>query len=219
MRSLAKLAVVGAVAGLLVFPSLSSAAPPKFGLKAGLNVADIHGADVGTLESLFGSSWKAKLGFCGGGFVIFPLSKGMAVQAEALYTQKGAEMSGTIDIGAGPEPFKLYWNTDYLEIPVLFRYGFETKGRLKPFLFAGPALGIKMSAKLKVEAEGESADQDISNFRSTDFGLVFGGGVDIGKISIDFRYTMGLTKLLESEGQTADIKNGVFTLMVGYCFK
>jgi len=219
MKKLVLMAVAGVLAGLLVLPPVSSAAQPKFGLKVGLNSADINGADVGTLESFFGSSWKTKLGFCGGGFVIFPLSKGMAIQAEALYTQKGSEMSGNIDVGAGPEPFKLYWNTDYLEIPVLFKYGFATQGRLKPFLFAGPALGIKLSAKLKVDFEGTSADQDIPSFRSTDFGLVFGGGVDIGKIKVDLRYTLGLTKLLASGGQTADIKNGAFSLMVGYSFK
>ncbi len=219
MKKLVVMITIGALAGLLLLPPTASAVPPKFGLKAGVNLADINGADVGALESFFGSSWKSKVGFCGGGFVIFPLSKGMAIQAEALYTQKGAKMSGTIDVGAGPEPFKLYWNTDYMEIPVLFRYAFGTAGNLKPFLYAGPSLGIKVSAKLKVEAQGISEEENIEAFRSTDFGLVFGGGVDIGKIAVDLRYTLGLTKLLASEGETADIKNGVFSLMVGYSFK
>jgi len=219
MRRLFVMAVACAVAGLLMLPQVSSAAPPKFGLKAGLNSANLSGADVGTLETAFGSSWGSKLGFCGGGFIVFSLSKAMAIQAELLYTQKGAKMSGTIDLGAGPEPFKLYWNADYIEIPVLFTYSFETAGKVKPALFVGPALGIKASGKLRVEAQGASAEEDIPDLRSTDFGLVFGGGVDIGKIRVDLRYTLGFTKLLESGGETADIKNGAFTLMVGYTFK
>ncbi len=219
MKKLTALAVACAVAGLLLLPQVSSAAQPKFGLKVGLNSADITGADLAAFESLFEAPFKPKIGFCGGGFVVFALSKGMAIQVEALYTQKGAKAEGMIDLGAGPEPFTVSWNTDYIEIPVLFKYVFETKGNLKPVLFAGPSVAFKMTAKLKASVQGQSDEMNIPGFKSTDFGLVFGGGLDIGpKIRVDLRYILGLTKLVDMDGTTADIKNGVFSLMVGYAF-
>jgi hypothetical protein len=214
MRKWVLMAVAGTLAGLLLFPQVSSAAQPKFGLKVGLNSADLNGGDVSIFEEEFGPM-KSKIGFCGGGFVVFGLSKGMAIQVEALYTQKGS----TFDIDVDGETVDLNWETDYIEIPVLFKYTFETKGKVVPVLFAGPSVAFKMTAKLKATFMGTSKSSDIPGFKSTDFGLVFGGGLDIGpKFRVDLRYIMGLTKLLDMDGETADIKNGVFSLMIGYAF-
>ena len=216
MRKWAVMAVAGAVAGLLLLPPVSSAAETRFGLKIGLNLADLHGADLALLESeVFDAPFKTKLAFCGGGFITFNLSNTMAIQAEALYTMKGSKLEAVV----GTETVTLSWITDYLEIPLLFKVMIPTKGRVQPFLFVGPALGIKLTGKLKAEGGGQSAEQTIEGLKSTDFGLVLGGGVDIGpKIRADFRYTLGLTKLIEEAGESLDIKNGVFSFMVGYAF-
>lgn len=214
MKKLTVMAVVCAVAGLLLLPQVSSAAQPKFGLKVGVNMADLTGGDVASYTEMFGPV-KSKVAFCVGGFVVFGLSKGMAVQVEALYTQKGADFDMAVDA----DTVTVHWNTDYIEIPVLFKYTFETKGNLKPVLFVGPSVAFNMSAKVKASYQGQSEEMDIPGFQSTDFGLVFGGGLDIGpRIRVDLRYTMGLTKLIEYEGETGDIKNSVFSLMVGYAF-
>jgi len=47
-----------------------------------------------------------------------------------------------------------------------------------------------------------------STLKSVDFGIVAGAGVDIKKISLDVRYTMGLSKL-EQPSSALDLKNGV----------
>jgi Outer membrane protein beta-barrel domain len=215
MKKLGMMAVAGALAGLLFLPMTSSAAEMRGGLKIGLNLADLNGADIATFETEFGAPWKSKLAFCGGGFITFSLSKTMAIQAEALYTMKGARLETTVDT----QDVEVSWNTSYLEIPVLFKLMIPAKGRIQPSLFAGPALAIKLSGKLKVEAGGASAEQSIPGIKSTDLGLVLGAGADIGlKIRVDLRYTLGLTKMIEIDGVTSDIKNGVFSLMVGYAF-
>ena len=215
VKKLAVMVIAGAVAGFLLFPQVASAAPPTFGLKVGVNLSNLNGSDVATFESEFGPM-KSKIGFCGGGYMVFALSKGMAIQVEALYTQKGSRFDMDVD----GETVVLHWNEDYIEIPVLFKYTFETKGNIKPVLFAGPSVALKMSAKLKASFQGTSEDIDIPGFQSSDIGLVFGGGIDIGpRIRVDLRYTMGLTKLIEIEGQTGNLKNGVFSLMVGYSLK
>ncbi len=214
MRKLVVMMAVGALAGLLLLPPDASAAEPKFGLKIGLNLANLTGSDVASYEDFFGPV-ESKIAFAGGGFVVFELSKGMAIQAEALYTQKGADFDMPVDSTV----VTVHWITDYIEIPVLFRYTIETTGNIKPMLFAGPAVAFKLTSKVKATSGGASEEMDIPGFKSTDFGLVFGGGIGIGKISVDIRYTMGLTKLIEIEGEPGNLKNSVFSLMVGYSFK
>ena len=61
--------------------------------------------------------------------------------------------------------------------------------------------------------------------KSTDFGLVIGAGVDFGlgvpgtgKITLDVRYSLGLSTIADVEGEEVDIKNGAFSLMVGFSF-
>jgi hypothetical protein len=96
-------------------------------------------------------------------------------------------------------------------------------GGAKPFLFAGPVLALKLSGKGKFEYGAESDEEDIEDMKSTDFGLVIGAGVDFGlgvpgtgKMTLDVRYSLGLSTISDFEGE--DIKNGVFSLMVGFSF-
>jgi len=122
------------------------------------------------------------------------------------------------------ETLKLTTKVNYLEIPVLAKLSIPTKGTVKPSLFVGPSLAIKLSSKAKWEYAGESEEEDIEELKSTDFGLVFGGGVDFalgqGKLTIDARYTLGLTKVGEPEEgeEEVDMKNGAISIMVGYSF-
>jgi hypothetical protein len=112
---------------------------------------------------------------------------------------------------------------DYLEIPVLVKIIFPSPGGVNPYLFAGPAVAIKVSGKVKAEFAGESDEEDIEDMKSTDFGLVIGAGVDFGfgalgkgTLSVDIRYSLGLSTISDFEGD--DVKNGAFSLMVGFSF-
>src|SRR5512135_2983573 len=96
MKKLIIAVVAGALAGLLLLPPAASAAQPKFGLKVGLNMDNLTGSDVALYEEFFGPV-ESKIAFAGGGFVVFELSKGMAIQVEALYTQKGADFDMPVD--------------------------------------------------------------------------------------------------------------------------
>lgn len=180
------------------------------GLKAGMNIANIHGDDVEDV-------WDSKIGICAGGFITCSLSGLFAIQPELLFTMKGskAEEAGN----------KVTMKLNYLEIPVLVKLSIPTPGIVKPSLFVGPSLAIKLSAKAKVEFAGESEEEDISEeLKSTDFGLVFGGGIDFGlgrgKLTVDGRYTLGLATTHEPEEgeEEVDMKNGVISIMVGYSF-
>jgi hypothetical protein len=72
---------------------------------------------------------------------------------------------------------------------------------------------------------------DINDYtKSTDFGLVFGGGLDIaagpGAVTLECRYVLGLTEiddgfqeaLEDPDPQKVDAKNHSIMILVGYSF-
>jgi len=193
-----------------LFSSASAQGLSGYGFKVGFNMANLSGDDV--IEGT-----NSKMGFCLGGFVTYSLNEMIALQPEVLYTMKGAKWEEEV-FG---ETLEITWTLDYLEIPILAKIAIPTQGTVKPNLFVGPALGINLRGKAKAELAGETEEVDIEDLKSTDFGLVFGAGVDFGlphsAITVDGRYVMGLSTIDSSE-EKADVKNAVMTFMVGYSF-
>ena len=222
MKRLITIIVTGVLALMFLLPNLSLAAGVKGGIKVGVSIAKLHGDDVAELQDLLGEDLKSRIGFSAGGFITFNINKFFAIQPEVLYTQKGLKIEGDF-LG---ETVTILMKLDYLEIPVLVKIIFPSPGGVKPCVFAGPVLALKLSSKLKVEALGESEEVDIEDVRGTGFGLIIGAGVDfglgasgMGKMTLDVRYSLGLSTVDEVVGGvTTDIKNGVFSLMVGFSF-
>jgi hypothetical protein len=178
------------------------------GLKAGMNLANIHGDDI--------EDSKFKVGFCGGGFVAFGLGKVVVIQPELLYSQKGAKWQEEYIGETGKVTFKF----NYLEMPVFIKMIVPVQGKVKPSFFLGPYFGIMITGpRGELEVDGTTIEEDLEGVKDTDFGVVFGGGLDFvlgkGKIVFDVRYGLGLTTL-DEEG--ADVKNNVFSFLVGYSF-
>ena len=87
-------------------------------------------------------------------------------------------------------------------------------------LFAGPAIGILLSAK-SVADPGEEVDIK-DDAKSTDIGFLAGAGVEYkmesGSVLFDVRYEVGLTTIDKGDGEAADIKNSAISFMAGYGF-
>ena len=179
----------------------------SFGIKAGMNIANMHGDDIGGTQS--------KIGFCGGGFVTFGLGDVFAIQPEILYTQKGWRYEQEFI----PEVYEQTWILHYIEIPLLSKIAIPVKGSVKPNVFVGPYFGVNVSAKERVIFPWETWEDDIADFQDSEFGMVFGVGVDYvlskGKIGFEGRYTLGLTTTSEIGW---DAKNDVISFMLGYSF-
>jgi hypothetical protein len=163
----------------------------SFGVKGGLNMATISGAE--------GAS--SLLAFHMGGFAEFNVSDKFAVQPELLYSMQGAKYSafGT----------SYTTNLNYLIVPVMAKY-FVTDAIS---INAGPQLGILMSAK----SEGIDVKD---GYNTTDFGLNIGGGYNIGdNMMLDLRYNLGFSELAKDKvaGDSAN-KNAVIQLSFGYKF-
>jgi hypothetical protein len=197
----------GFVITILLTMFFSFATGASFGIKAGMNIANMHGDDIGGTQS--------KIGFIGGGFATFGLGDVFAIQPEILYSQKGYRFEQWYMGALYRETGMLY----YIEIPMLSKITIQAKGNIKPNFFIGPYFGINLTAKKRIQAIEPPHEEDIENFRDTEFGMVFGGGVDFvgvrGKVGFEGRYTFGLTTTSEFWD---DIKNDVISFMLSYSF-
>lgn len=190
--------------------STMSFAQMQAGLKAGVNISNLSGDDAGSPDS--------KTGFAFGGFFMYQFSPMFAIQPEAYYTMKGAtdkmDFEGTT--------VDLTYTLDYIEIPVLFKFIIPVQGSgVKPAIFAGPFLGINTTAKIKAEFQGQSQEEDLTDTKSTEFGLQFGGGIGFpvgkGELGVDIRYILGLSTIDDSADE-ADVKNNVININLYYGF-
>jgi len=187
----------------LLFASIAS---PSFaqrmvsgGVKGGLNMATIS---LDPDDEDF--DLKMKAGLAVGGFVEVGINDMLAFQPEFLFSMKGAKAE---EFGETAK-----FNINVVEIPLLLRANFQTSGQATPFIVVGPGVSFKTSAKIKVEGQ---PDEDIDDIKSTDFGVIFGGGVAVGRATIEARYDLGLSDLDDSDGKA---KSRTFSVLVGYGF-
>jgi len=175
----------------------------SFGITGGLSMGNWSGSDA---DPGPGFTKKMRVGFAGGVFADFALGESFALQPQLLYAQKGVKY----DTAGVSETGKF----DYLEIPVLLKWVPVMDGKIQPTIFAGPYLGLLMSAKI----EGF----DVKDFyKGTDFGLTFGAGfgskTTSGELFFDVRMDMGMSKIHDLTPQP-NVKNTAFMAMIGYKF-
>lgn len=170
----------------------ANAQQTKFGVKAGLNIANFSG-DVEDNSS--------KVGLAFGGFVEIKVSDKFAIQPEVLFSAQGAKSSS--------EDGKL--NLSYLNIPIMAKFYVAEKFNLE----AGPQLGFLVSAKTKYDGNSEDVKK---YYNSTDFGLNLGAGYDVSKnIAIGVRYSAGLSNIVKDSGDDK-VRNSNIAISLGYKF-
>jgi len=140
-------------------------------------------------------------GFLGGAFVRLPLADRADVQTEFLVSQKGARQLFRFD-----DEVEL---TD-IEVPVLVRFKLHRPDAGGAHLFAGPTFAFTTDATYHDEGVSENVKDDLDG--TTDVGLTVGGGVQFGSVSLDARYTWGLTSLFTDGDTNASVKNRTFSV-------
>jgi hypothetical protein len=193
-----------------LFAPSASAQGVKFGVKGGVNLANIGGSDIAEFESDLGISTESKAGLVAGAFAEFMIGNMFAIQPEVLYSQKGFKASVT----GGEDKLK----ADYVETAVLLKINIPIEGsKVHPHVYAGPAVGLKASCKIEESGSpSESCEDGGLLIKSTDFGVAFGGGVsvDVGgaEVGVDVRYTLGLTSV-DDDPDPYHITNKVISIM------
>ena len=180
---------------LVLFASPSFAqSTMTFGAKGGMNLADL------SLDPPEGCC-DMKTGLALGGFVDIGIRNMFSFQPEFLFfMQKGAKTSDS----AVSESVSI--RSDYIEFPLLVKANFQTTGNVRPFAVFGPGIGFRTGAHID--------DADIKDeTESTDFSLIFGGGVTVGRAIIEARYDLGLNDVASDE--TGSAKTRTFSILVG----
>jgi hypothetical protein len=177
-----------------------------FGVKGGLNLANLTGSDVKN------SSIKTGIDF--GAFLTYDISDIFAVEPELLFSMKGAKSDSSSASGKSGS-----WKIDYIEIPILLKAKLPTDGKIKPCVFVGPGIGFLLSSKISDDIELDVKDYT----KSTDITLIAGAGVSYmmekGALSFEARYEVGLSTIAKTKiGTAPDYKTSDITIMVGYGF-
>lgn len=167
---------------------------PEFGVKGGLNYATFNDTD----------DVEYSTGFLIGAYANFkiPLSP-VSVQPEILYAQYGAKA----------ENADFEFNVDYVQIPVLLKFGFETPGA-QPNVYFGPYMSFNTKAEVANNDGSFNLEDDA---KDTEFGVVVGAGIDVSKLRLGLRYTAGLTNVAEDNFNDS-AKNGAIALTIGLAF-
>ena len=220
------LTMIGLLSLALAFVTVSASAEKSsyLGSKGGLNLAKVS-TDGFDFDGVVIENLTSRTGLVAGAFGSFGIAENLSIQTEVLFSQKGAKFDTSMTVQGITADVELLFKLDYIEVPVLLKYSIPVQGSIRPNLFCGPALAIKSVSKLKVTASalGQSASEtiDIEDVKSTDFGVVFGGGLDIvvgnGRIVLDGRYTLGMSSIDDSS-DNEDIKNRAISVTAGYAF-
>lgn len=169
----------------------------SFGLKGGLNLAELSSSDK---QADNGN----RTGFNAGLFFHLPVAPELAIQPEVVYSTQGTKYSdGT---------FKHNLALNYVNVPVMLQ---ALVGR-GFFAEAGPQIGFLTSSSNKVGDTPSDATSK-SDFKNTDFALGFGLGYSgLSGLGIGARYNLGLTNVNNS-GLSSNLKNNV--LQIGLTYK
>jgi hypothetical protein len=169
----------------------------SLGLKAGASLTNFTGADAKGYDNRFG--------FHAGGFANIGLTSLFAFQPEILYSQKGANYSGSSD-----NSLRLH----YIDVPLAFHI--NTGGL---FFEAGPQVGFLVGAKYQV---GSTSTDVKGGSNSVDFGYLFGLGYQLKHgLGVGLRYNGGFTNVAKATtfGNTtyqSRIRNSAFQLYLTY---
>jgi hypothetical protein len=173
-----------------------------FGVRAGLNVASefydaVPGASSGTklapfggavIEHVFDDTWALSLG------LLFN-QKGSKQVYDSSVVQESASIGGNDNI-----------SLSYLEIPIVAKMMFGN-GDIHPYVFAGPSIGLLMSASEDVDGNVAPVADLKSSANAIEFAINFGGGIvfqagNSSRFFFDAGYSAGVTSAFKSNPRT-----------------
>lgn len=186
--------------GLCIVITVSLQAQLRFGVKGGLNLANVSTSDAP------GVSYSMKADFNAGVLVAIPIAGRFSIQPEALYSGQGSDIK--VDSLTGK------YNFQFINIPVLIKYHIING----LYLETGPQFGLLIGAKVK--ADGGSSTDIKDELKTSDFGWTAGLSFLLPvNFGVDARYNFGLTNFLKATGEGGgSIKNGVLQVGVFYLF-
>lgn len=160
----------------------------------------------------------------------FDVAEMFAIETGVTVQGKGAKSDTYFTDSRDDNYVKTKFNPLYIEVPVNAVVKFPLQNDMNVFLNAGPYGAIGVGGKSKWEAKfvgvsaNDSKNIEFSNddittenqqegarwnrLKKFDYGLNFGGGVDLGKVLVKVNFGLGLNKINSMEtDNTKDDKN------------
>lgn len=205
-----------AVCFIALVPASAWGQAACIGVKGGLNVSTLSVDDPANPDLAFDS----QTGLVLGAFIQCGTQGWFGLQGEVVYSQNGAKSRG--DDASGID-------LNYIRVPILLVGRLASlKGPLYPILYAGPQVAFETSCNVNREEGGQSTStgcdsealDDPLDTNNVEFGLVFGGGVDVLlgglKGQLDARYNLGLSNLNGGpDASQVSVKNRGWSITVG----
>ena len=182
------------------------------GIKGGMNVSRLSVSGLTDENNV--------IGYHAGVFVRLGLTPCFAIQPEALFSMKGAEVNFNNAFASGGAIVRL----NYMDVPVLAVFKFLPHVSLQ----AGPYFSYLIDASIKNTSGSDGSDfsseLNEDNFNRVDYGLVAGAGFEFRSLNFGVRYLQGLAQIGKDKtvfGQTynfPDGKNSAWQVYLGLCF-
>ena len=194
-----KVCLVFALAAGMLSANAQDAKPVSFGIKAGLNLANIN--YKGDDES---ESGDMKFGGHIGVNARVAISEALYFAPELLFSMQGSrDEDEEFDI-------KSVLKLNYIQLPLMLQY--QTPGGF--YAEVGPGFGFLMSAKSKFEMDGEEDEEDVKEYFE---GLDINGNIGLGYnmangFGIGARFSKGFSNIIKDAGDDYKATNSVFMI-------
>ena len=204
--NLKKMLTVTTVAAFCLFASSIAfgQSSPRMGIKGGLNLSNLYLNNV--------SDENARIGFNVGVYGQLLSTDVFALQPELLYSTKGSHN----EFDGFPNQ-TVKFNLNYLDLPVLavFKLGKSAE------IHAGGYASYLLNANISHDGDFGSGSEDLNrdNFKSFDYGLVGGFGLNFGAVQVGARYNFGLVEIADSDAADliiGDAKNSVAQIYMAF---
>jgi hypothetical protein len=183
--------------------------------RASAQVTVLAGATFSELRGIDDARLDRRTGAFGGLSFVVPFGRGaLALQPELLVISKGADAPAATGGGV---------RLNYLEVPVLLRLSPAPQSALRPHVYVGPYLGLRITCDISGSAQSCDDVPDL-NANELDVGGVLGGGVMFAlgglNATVGGRYGFGVSRVADFRvGNVREsARNGVFALYVGLGF-
>ena len=198
-----KLTTIFCAAILMLFATATATAQVRFAAKAGLNLANVSGDDIGNNKIL--------PTFMVGGQAEFGLTDNLGLGVGLQLSGKGFKVEEAGFEGSA--------NPLYLQVPVQLFY--QNNGF---FAGVGPYVGFGIAGNAKSDGDSESinfGNDGEDDWAPLDFGAGLELGYQFGSLRATASYNLGLANVVPSEQADAldiSIKNTVIGVALAYLF-
>ena len=150
-----------------------------YGIRLGMNISSIS-TDEYELGSKVGLNFAPVIGL-------------RVSDATPLFLESGLYFSGL-----GAKKNKTSVSLNYLEIPVLIKYGIQATDEIAVLPFIGPTFRYGLfGGKWKTEGVGKENSFGDNKFSRTDVGIKLGCGAEYNKLYLELGYEFGIVNIAD----------------------